>query len=108
MGVDIARITAERAGDDCRIRVEGELEIDSVRALQDAVERALDTGERSLLIDVSPTTFIDSTGLAGLMAAVRDASLRGAAVRVLAPHGHEARLLIELTGTARVLGLTPD
>lgn len=90
-----------------RIPVEGDLEIGTVDDLHEAVRAAVEAGERELVLDLAPTTFIDSTGLAGLLAAARDAALDDAEVRVHAPHGHEARLLIELTGVAGMLKLTP-
>jgi anti-anti-sigma factor len=89
------------------IPVEGELEIGTVEQLHARVREAVESGERDLVLDLEPTTFIDSTGLAALIAAARDAALDDATVQVHAPPGHEARLLIELTGVAGVLRLTP-
>ena len=91
----------------CTIPVEGELEIGTVDALHAQVRRAVEAGEREIVLDLAPTTFVDSTGLAALLAAARDAALDDAQVQVHAPHGHEARLLIELTGVASMLKLTP-
>ena len=89
------------------IPVEGELEIGTVERLHEQVRAAVETGEREIVLDLEPTTFIDSTGLAALLAAARDAALDDARIQVRAPHGHEARLLIELTGVASMLRLTP-
>jgi anti-anti-sigma factor len=90
-----------------RIPIEGELEIGTVDELHRRVREAVEAGERELILDLEPTTFIDSTGLAALLAAARDAALDDATVEVHAPPGHEARLLIELTGVAGMLRLTP-
>ena len=89
------------------IPVEGELEIGTDERFHERVRAAVDAGERDVVLDLGPTTFIDSTGLAALLAAARDAALDDATVQVHAPHGHEARLLIELTGVASMLRLTP-
>ena len=91
----------------CTIPVEGELEIGTVEQLHERVREAVDAGERDIVLDLEPATFIDSTGLAALLAAAREAALDDATVHVHAPHGHEARLLIELTGVAGMLKLTP-
>ena len=108
MALDIAKVTANTVGGELRLAVEGELEIGTVGVLRDAVVEALDAGERRLVVDLAPTTFVDSTGLGGLLEVSRDVALRDGTLAVLAPHGHEARLLIELSGTGGALGLRPD
>jgi anti-anti-sigma factor len=50
------------------------------------------------VVDLSDVTFIDSSGLAQLVALSREV-----AVRVVAPHEHAPRRVIELTGLSRVL-----
>ena len=107
MAHDIARVVRRTVDETVWLAVEGELEIASVPLLQEAVEAALDAGEREIVVDVGRTEMIDSMGLSGLLAVVRDAALREAIVRVHAPHGHEARVLIELTGVASTLNLIP-
>ena len=107
MAHDIARVVPRTVDGTLWLAVEGELEIGSVPLLEEAVEAAVDGGEREIVVDVGPTELIDSMGLSGLLAVVRDAALREAVVHVHAPHGHEARVLIELTGVARTLNLIP-
>ena len=51
-----------------------------------------------LVVDLSEVTFIDSSGLAQLLALSREV-----AVRVVAPHEHVSRRVLELTGLTRVL-----
>jgi anti-anti-sigma factor len=104
---ELAHVTIRSEGDERWLGVAGELEIDSVAVLQSAVADALETGSGDVVIDVAPTTFIDSTGLAGLLAASREVALHDRRMRVHAPLGHEARVLIELSGTGRALGLFP-
>ena len=103
----IARVTTDLEDGERWLRVEGELEIDSVPALQAAVAEALDAGEGDLVVDLTATTFVDSTGLAGLLAASKEVALHDRRLRVHAPPGHEARVLLNLTGTGSMLGVFP-
>jgi anti-sigma B factor antagonist len=51
------------------ISVEGELDMNTARQLEPALERALEPDDGSLLIDLSRCEFIDSTGIALLVRA---------------------------------------
>jgi anti-sigma B factor antagonist len=53
------------------IAVAGEVDLYTAPALKQAISGAIDSGARSLLIDLSRTTFIDSTTLGVLMGAVK-------------------------------------
>jgi anti-anti-sigma regulatory factor len=59
-------------------------------------------------IDLTPTTFVDSAGLAALVGAAREVRERRGDVEVHSPKGSEARVFIELSGTQSVLGLADD
>jgi anti-sigma B factor antagonist len=91
------------------LRLAGEVDLASAQAVRQVVGEALDEGVREVVIDLTPVTFLDSTGLSVLLHAARDASRRGAAVRSLSAPGAEARLVIELAGVSSLLGLEePD
>jgi len=108
MALDIAQVRARTQDGERWLVFAGELEIGSVGVLRAAVEEALAAGQRSIVVDLGATTFVDSQGLAGLLHASRDVALHDGRLAVHAPHGHEARLLIELSGTAGALHLRPD
>ena len=102
-------ITSERAGDVSRIEIAGELDITGTEPLGAAVEAALASGAERLLIDLGRTSFIDSTGLALLLHAERAAHAAERPLRVVAPAGSEARVVVDLAGLGRVLDLAqPD
>ena len=88
-----------------RLELAGELDITAAETLDQAVGEALDAGAGALLIDLTPTTFVDSTGLAHLLAARRKADAANAALRIHAPAGSEARVVIDLAGVGSILGL---
>ena len=99
------RLTSASGEDGTRLAVAGDLDITAAQPLDSAVAEALAGGARELLIDLTPTTFVDSTGLAHLLAARRRADAAGVALRVLAPRGSEARVVIELAGVGSIVGL---
>ncbi len=88
-----------------RLSVAGDLDITAAEPLGRAVTAALDAGARSLVIDLSPTTFVDSTGLSHLLAARRHADAARAGLKILAPKGSEARVVIDLAGVGTILGV---
>lgn len=88
-----------------RLSVAGELDITAAEPLERAVTTALDGGARMLIIDLSPTTFVDSTGLSHLLGARRLVDAARAQLRILAPAGSEARVVIDLAGVGSILGV---
>ncbi|HEX8104832.1 MAG TPA: STAS domain-containing protein, partial [Solirubrobacteraceae bacterium] len=88
-----------------RLAVAGDLDITAAEPLERAVSAALDGGARELVIDLSPTTFVDSTGLSHLLAARRRADAARARLKIVAPQGSEARVVIDLAGVGTILGV---
>src|SRR5919202_3930066 len=88
-----------------RIELHGELDIGTAPKLDEAVERALDDGCREVVLDLGPTTLLDSSGLGALLRAAREVDARRATMAVVSPPGSEARLLIEMSRTGSIVGL---
>jgi anti-anti-sigma factor len=88
-----------------RLAVAGDLDITAAEPLTEAVASALDDGARELVIDLGPTTFVDSTGLSHLLTARRQADAAHASLRIVAPPGSEARVVIDLAGVGSILGV---
>lgn len=84
------------------LRLAGELDLAGAPEVEAAVERAMADAERRLVIDFSGLTFIDSTGIAILVAAMGDERAAGrlgfvpstapAVTRVLKLTGVEERM----------------
>ena len=90
------------------LEVDGELDMATGESLKNAVRGVLEQGARKVRIDLTPTTFVDSAGLAALVGAAREVRERRGEVRVFSPKGSEARVFIDLSGTSSVLGLTDE
>ena len=92
-------------GDRATLELDGDVDIGTSRVALDAVEVALGRGAKSVAIDLTPVRFIDSAGLSAIVGAAKRVHERGAELTTKAPHGHEARLLIDLAGLQNVLNL---
>jgi len=77
-------------------RVWGELDVASASDVFAAIGKTV--GPAEVIVDLSEVTFIDSSGLAALVALARAAT-----VRVVAPHGSPPRRVLDLTGLASAL-----
>src|SRR3954465_1900367 len=106
-------IRSSRQEGTARLELHGELDIGTAPKLDEAVEQALDEGVRQALddgcrevvLDLGPTTLLDSSGLGALVRAAREVDARKARMAVVSPPGSEARVVIEMTRTGSVVGL---
>jgi anti-sigma B factor antagonist len=92
-------VRAEQAGDTTIVAVTGEVDIATAPSLRAALAGV--PADAPLVIDLSAVTFMDSTGLAILLEAVR---ARGERVAIVCPEG-PARLLFAVSGTEDELPL---
>jgi len=83
-----------------RIIATGDIDMDCVDQFQAALEKAAAADDRSIVIEMSGVTFLDSTGLRHLLAARSD----GRSVAIESPSSAVVRLL-ELTSTREFFGL---
>ncbi len=93
-------------GDVKVFNLQGELDHATAPELREPLDRAIDHGARSFLIDLSDCSFIDSTGLSVLVHArsrVLDDSQAGR-FEVCCPDA-QIRRLLEITGIDRAFGV---
>lgn len=78
-------VTAVERAHDRVLQIDGELDVATVKALQTAVEQALASCPATLLLDLTATCFIDSTGCRELVRTAKAAAVRGVSVEVVVP-----------------------
>ena len=79
------------------LTVRGELDIATAPELAAAVDAELATAPEGLIIDLTDTVFLDSSGARELVRVTRQAAAVGVPLHVLAPQRHGAvRLTIDL------------
>jgi anti-sigma B factor antagonist len=81
------------------IAVRGELDLSTAPELGDALDHALDSGEGSVLIDLTRCEFIDSTGIALIVRAWQrlDGGEDGRGL-VICSQNDQVRRVLEITG----------
>ncbi|EYD76387.1 Anti-sigma F factor antagonist (spoIIAA-2), Anti-sigma B factor antagonist RsbV [Rubellimicrobium mesophilum DSM 19309] len=100
-------ITEELQSDILVLHV-GETRVDAARApaLRDELLRRIDAGHSRIVLDLSKTDFMDSSGLGALVSAVKRLGSRGT-LAIVGASGAVARLF-QLTRMDRVFALHPS
>ncbi len=79
------------------VRVRGELDLATAPQLAEAVDAQLATRPRALVIDLTDTTFMDSSGARQLARSARLAGSSGVALEVVCPRENRpVRLIVDL------------
>ena|SRR5947209_12742613 len=91
--------------DDVIVEVRGELDCATAPQLQDVLDQLMAEGAHKVVVDLAETPFLDSTGLAALLAALRRMQAHRGEL-VLANLRPAACRLLQLTGLDRVFTVT--
>jgi len=83
-------------------RVGGQLDVSTEGLLREALTSAVAAGTSKIVLDISDLDFMDSSGLAVLLAAAREVPLE------LRDPTTVVRRLITITGLTETLRMTPD
>jgi anti-sigma B factor antagonist len=79
----------------------GRLDVAGAPTLKDAVSEALKNGQPRLVIDMEGVSFVDSTGLGSVIAALKQVRSSQGELRLAAPN-QQVRVVLELTTLDRV------
>ena len=79
----------------------GRLDVAGAPALKDAVAEAVKAGQPRLVIDLEGVSFVDSTGLGSVIAALKQVRSSKGDLRLAAPN-QQVKLVLELTTLDRV------
>jgi anti-anti-sigma factor len=86
------------------LKVHGELDVATVPLLAAYVDDELSSGPRSLVIDLTHTAFLDSSGARHLVRTAKRAAESGTALQVVCPRDNApVRLVIDLLELQRVV-----
>ena len=102
MELDIS--TADLGDGVATIAVAGEVDLYTAPALKQAISTVIDQGARSVLVDLSRTTFIDSTTLGVLMGAVKRLRPGGGELAITC-YDPNIRKIFEITLLDRVFNI---
>lgn len=93
---DLVDVRIEERGGVVVARVTGELDLASARATGDALEHAVPTSARGLVVDFSELEFIDSSGVSMLFGLARLLGGRRQALRLVAPPGRPVTRVLDI------------
>jgi anti-sigma B factor antagonist len=103
---DVMTLRREAGPEVTRLAVAGEVDLAGGGELRDAMEQAALGRAAAVELDLRDVSFLDSSGLAAVLSGARVLDAHGCALRTACPPGSEARLVIEMAGVGRLLGLT--
>ena len=83
------------------LRVSGEVDIQTSPILDEHLKSAHAEGASSIVVDLGEVTFLDSTGLSVLIAALKRCQSAGGSMRLVSPQPNVRRVL-EVTGLTDV------
>jgi len=86
------------------IDVGGEVDVYTAPRLREAIVAAIDEGHTRLVIDVENVAFLDSTGLGGLVGALKRVRADGGSLDIVCTHERLLKIF-DITGLDKVFGL---
>jgi len=90
-----------------RLEIRGELDLSTSPQLDDALRHELGGG-RSVIVDLSQVTFIDSTALNTLIGALRSCESNGGSLAVSPSLPPQVTRVFEVTGLDAVIPIAPS
>lgn len=86
--------------------LEGDLDLHTVKGIREQVDAALEkSGARTLLLDLSRVSFMDSSGLGFILGRYRCLREKGGKVILVAPRA-QVRRVLELSGVGRIMKIS--
>ena len=101
------RFTVAWSGQVAVVTAAGEIDITNAEGLRDALLSALNAGAAGLVVDMTPTTFLDSAGVTALVRAARRATATDATLRLAVTAPPVLRVL-SLVGIDRLIEMYPS
>jgi anti-anti-sigma factor len=102
---DLARVEGEQQGTLCLVRVHGEIDLSNAREVSAAIGVVMGQEARKLVVDLTDTTYLDSSGVALLLRLAERLRARRRELHIVAPRGSPVRRVLHFTGVPRVIPL---
>ena len=99
---NLLRIDFRRFGGWTVLDIGGELDINSAPELKSAISDAVEGGAITLGLDLTEVNFMDSTGLAALVAGAKKCRERGGDMILVRPN-RQIRRILSITGLGKIL-----
>ncbi len=84
------------------LRCDGRLTMVAAPALKSAIDEVVESGVTHVVVDLSETSFVDSSGLGALVAGLKRTRQAGGDLRIAEPQ-EQVRMVLALTNLDRIL-----
>ncbi len=101
----IGRVRVQHDGDVVVAGIAGELDLSNTSEVRSTIVSSITNDTMGLVVDLSATSYFDSTGLSMLFDLARRLSRRQQALRVVVPAGSPLRRLLDIAGFPSVASL---
>jgi len=102
---DLAWVEAERQGTICLVRVHGEIDLSNAHEVSSEISVVMGQEARTLVVDLSDITYLDSAGVALLLRLAERLRFRRRQLHLVVPRGSPVRRVLDFTGLPRVIPL---
>ena len=100
----LARIVAESHGEDVVVaRIVGEVDMSNAPALGNRLRELLTNRSVALIVDLGPTSYLDSSGVALLFALFDELQRRQQQLHLVVPEGSHLVRVLQITGILRAV-----
>lgn len=103
----LARIAAEPHGDVVAARIEGEVDMSNAPSIGNRLRDLLTNRSEALVIDLTPTTYLDSSGIALLFALADELQRRQQRLHLVLPETSQLIRAVRITGLDRAVPTHP-
>jgi anti-anti-sigma factor len=100
---DLARVEVERRGSRCVVRIVGEVDMSNAQELATDIGAAVPNGLSTLVVDLTPTTYLDSAGVQLLFQLAERLRGRRQNLKLIVPRDAPIRALLELAAVPDVI-----
>ena len=101
----LARLEDDFAGGVPVVRVHGEIDASNARDIADRLRAGLTNRSNALVVDLSPTTYLDSAGINLLVALGEEMARRQQRLALVVDPGSPIARMVSITGLDRVLAV---
>lgn len=100
----LARIVPEAHGDDIVVaRIEGEIDLSNAQPIGNRLRDLLTNHSVALIVDLGPTTYLDSSGVALIFALFDELRRRQQVLHLVVPDGSRLTRVLNITGLDRAV-----
>ena len=100
----LARIVPETHGDDVVVaRIEGEIDLSNAQPVGNRLRELLTNRSVALIVDLGPTTYLDSSGVALMFALFDELRRRQQNLHLVVPDGSQLTRVLSITGLSRAV-----